>query len=434
MGEAADDPCVILHVDMDAFYVSVMTRRRPELQGRPVVVGGGDRGVVLSASYEARALGITSGMSGVRARRLCPDLVALPPDFGVLMPISRGIMTTLRSVTPVVEVASLDEAYLDVRGARRLLGDSERIADLVRSRVADEHGLPCSVGIAATCSVAKLASRLAKPDGVFRLPPEDLVTRMHPLPVGSLHGVGPATVRRLSRLGVVTVGDLAALPDDVVRHAVGRASSAHLRALASGTDRDRLRPGGAGAFGLGEGVAERSAGAQRTLPRDVALDERSLLHRELLALAVPLARRVRASQRWAAVVGVDVRTSAFVDHRRERRLTSPTAATPQVHRAAATLLDRLLDDLAAQGVPALRRVGVRLAHLRPVDGDGRQLELGEPEIGWPEVERTLDDVQRRFGRAAPAPATLLGRRAGGARPPERPPGWPEEARPIGPDR
>ena len=180
--------CAILHVDMDAFYASVMIRDRPELNDVPVVVGGGHRGVVLSANYPARRFGIRSGMSGIEARRLCPDAITMPPDFSVLTPVSRAIMDTFRTITPVVEVTSLDEAFLDVRGAVRLFGPPEVIAERVRSRIRAEHGITCSVGIAATIAVAKLASRRAKPDGVRVIAPEYLGSQAWPFPYSLMVG------------------------------------------------------------------------------------------------------------------------------------------------------------------------------------------------------------------------------------------------------
>jgi DNA polymerase-4 len=217
---------------MDAFYASVAIRDRPELHDVPVVVGGGHRGVVLSANYPARGYGVRSGMSGVEARRLCPGLVEVPPDFDVLRPVSKAIMETFRSFTPVVEVMSLDEAFLDVRGAARLFGPPERIAERIRARVRSAHGITCSVGIAATVSVAKLASRRAKPDGVLVIPPERFVEVVHPLDVGELYGVGAATRDRLHRLGLVTVGDVARIPVDDLRRMVGGHLGGMLHALA----------------------------------------------------------------------------------------------------------------------------------------------------------------------------------------------------------
>lgn len=423
----AQDPCTLLHVDMDAFYASVAVRSRPELRGLPVIVGGGHRGVVLAASYAARARGVRSGMSGVEAQRRCPEAVRVRPDFPVILATSRAIMATLRTFSPDVEVASLDEAYLDVRGVRRLHGSPLEIAEALRARVAAEHDLACSVGIAATCPAAKLASRMAKPDGVVRLAPDDFAARAGDLDVGVLHGLGPATRERLARLGVRTVADLAALPLEVLEPALGRRAATWLHDLASGRGRSRLGSAGAGYFGLGEGDPERSAGAQRTLPVDLssAPSGRAALRRELLALSTAVCRRVRRMGREGHVVAVDVRFDDFSTRQRQRRLTRPTSRTGEVHACASELLEALL---AGDAVPAgVRRVGVRLGELRAPVGFERQRALDEPELGWGQVESVADEAVGRFGRDALVPASLLRGGRADAQQRDRPPGWPDQA-------
>jgi len=390
---------------MDAFYASVMIRDRPELHDLPVVVGGGHRGVVLSANYPARRYGIRSGMSGAQARRLCPHAVTMPPDFALLTPVSRAIMETFRTVTPVVEVTSLDEAFLDVRGAVRLFGPPEAIAERLRSRIRAEHGITCSVGIAATVSVAKLASRQAKPDGVKVITPERFVEEVHPLDVGALYGVGEATRRRLHELGLTTVGQLAAVPVDRLRRMLGEHLGGHLHALAWGTDRAELRPGGAGVFGFGEGEPERSMGAQHTLAVD--LRDRAGLRRELLRLTARVVARVRAAQRTGRTVTVTVRFSDFATIQRSRALPEPTDVTQEVYAVAVGLLDGLLDT-RAPGRRAVRLVGVRVEGLRRRrPGEGRQLALGERAPGWPDADRAVDRAVDRFGQAAVRRASLL---------------------------
>ncbi|UMG92096.1 DNA polymerase IV [Nocardioides sp. TF02-7] len=399
--------CHLLHVDMDAFYASVAIRDRPELQDVPVVVGGGHRGVVLSANYPARAYGVRSGMSGVEARRICPGLVAVPPDFDVLRPVSRAIMETFRSFTPVVEVMSLDEAFLDVRSAVRLFGPPERIAELIRSRVRAEHGITCSVGIAATVSVAKLASRRAKPDGVLTIPPHRFATIVHPLDVGELYGVGEATRRRLHRLGLVTVGDVARIPVDDLRRMLGGHLGGHLHALAHGADRSELHPGGAGTFGFGEGTPEGSMGAQHTLAADTR--DRQQLARELLRLSGRVAARLRAAGKVGRTVALTVRWSDFRTISRSRTLNEPTDVTDDVYRAALVLLDAL-----GPLRQAVRLVGVRVERLVPRQRlDGRQLAIGERDPGWPDADRAVDRAVDRFGRAAVRRASLLDGAAGG---------------------
>ncbi|WP_257423494.1 DNA polymerase IV [Nocardioides carbamazepini] len=397
--------CPILHVDMDAFYASVMIRDRPELQHVPVVVGGGHRGVVLSANYPARGYGIRSGMPGAEAARLCPDAVTMAPDFGLLTPVSKAIMETFRTITPVVEVTSLDEAFLDVRGAVRLFGPPEAIAERLRSRVRAEHGITCSVGIAASVSVAKLASRQAKPDGVRVIRPERFVAEVHPLDIGVLYGVGEATRQRLQRLGLITVGDVAAIPVDLLRRMVGRHLGGRLHALVWGTDRTELVAGGAGVFGFGEGEPEGSMGAQHTLAVDIR--DRVALRRELLRLTARVVARVRGARRTGRTVTVTVRYSDFTTVQRSRTLPERTDVTQEVYAVAVALLDGLLD--ARRPRPAaVRLVGVRVEGLRHVrSGDGRQLALGDRDPGWIDADRAVDRAVDRFGHAAVRRASLL---------------------------
>lgn len=395
----------LMHVDMDAFYASVMIRDRPELQDQPVVIGGGHRGVVLSASYPAREYGVRSGMSGAEASRLCPRAIFMPPAFEVLTPVSRAIMDIFRSVTPVVEVVSLDEAFLDVRGAVRLFGPPEAIAERIRAEVYAEHGITCSVGIAATVSVAKLASRRAKPDGVLVLTPERFLAEVHPLDVGVLYGVGPATRERLHRLGLRTVGEVARVPRDDLRRMVGDHLGAVLHDLAWGTDRDHLSPGRAGVFGHGEGAPEGSMGAQHTLAVDVR--DREVLAQELLRLSSRVAARARAAGKAGRVVAITVRFSDFTTVSRSHTLPEPTDVTRDVYTAALALLDLLLQRQDSRG-RAVRLVGVRLERLgvRRVES-GRQLTFGERDPGWPELDRAVDRAEGRFGGAAVRPASLL---------------------------
>ena len=210
---------VICHVDMDAFYVAVELRRRPDLRGKPVWVGGATRGVVLSASYEARAYGVEGGMSSTRARRLCPDAIAITPDYDAYEAASQGVFAIFSTITPSVERVSLDEGFLDITGTRRLLGEPEQVGELIRALVADEQGIPCSVGIAPSKLIAKMASNRAKPDGLVRVQPGEVIPFLHPLAVEKVWGIGPATTAALraahqpcavatssARLGVGIVG------------------------------------------------------------------------------------------------------------------------------------------------------------------------------------------------------------------------------------
>ncbi|WP_183094089.1 DNA polymerase IV [Nocardioides stalactiti] len=391
----------LLHVDMDAFYASVAIRDRPELHDVPVVVGGGHRGVVLSANYPARGYGIRSGMSGGEARRLCPRLVEVQPDFDVLRPVSKAIMETFRGFSPVVEVMSLDEAFLDVRGAARLFGPPEVVAERIRSRVRAEHGITCSVGIASAVSVAKLASRRAKPDGVLAIPTEDFVAVVHPLDVGELYGVGEATRQRLHRLGLMTVGDVARIPVSELRRMLGGHLGHHLHTLAWGADRSELAPGGAGAFGFGEGVPEGSMGAQHTLHSDTR--DRDRLARELLRLSTRVTARMRAADKVGRTVAITVRWSDFRTISRSRTLPEPTDVTGDVYAAALLLLDAVFPLRLA-----VRLVGVRVEGLRPRSAAaGRQLALGEADPGWPDADRAVDRATDRFGSSAVRRASLL---------------------------
>jgi DNA polymerase-4 len=386
---------------MDAFYASLMIRDRPELRDVPDIVGGGHRGVVLSANYPARAYGVRSGMSGTEARRLCPDAVQMPPDFDLLRPVSAAIMETFRAVTPVVEVMSLDEAFLDVRGATRLFGTPTRIAERLRSRIRAEHGITCSVGIAASVAVAKLASRRAKPDGVLVIAPSEFVRIVHPLDVGELYGVGEATRLRLHRLGLVTVGDVAAIPREQLRRMLGRHLGSRLHDLAWGTDRDRLHPGGAGTFGFGEGVPEGSMGSQHTLAVDTR--DRADLARELLRLAARVTARLPAADKVGRTVAITLRFSDFTTISRSHTLPEPTDVTQDVYAAAL----RLLDAYGARPL-AVRLVGVRVEGLRArAPSAGRQLAFGEPDPGWPDADRAVDRATGRFGSAAVRRGSLV---------------------------
>src|SRR6478735_7126166 len=224
----------LLHVDMDAFYASVALRERPDLVDQPVVVGGSGRGVVLAANYVARRYGVRSALPMTRVRRLCPHVVVLPPDYATFTSVSASVMETFRDVTPIVEAMSLDEAFLDVRGATRRLGDPGEIAEHLRATIHDEQGITCSVGVAAAVSVAKLASRRAKPDGVVVVPPDEITSFLHPLDVGELYGVGEKTQAMLHRLGLVTVGDVAHTPLRTLQRASGEGLGHLLHDLAWG--------------------------------------------------------------------------------------------------------------------------------------------------------------------------------------------------------
>ena len=262
---------------MDAFFASVAIRDRPELAEVPVIVGGGHRGVVLAANYPARKYGVHSALPMTRARRLCPDAVVLSPDYTDFESVSSSVMEIFRQVTPMVEAVSIDEAFLDVSGATRRLGSPLRIAEHIRARVADEQRVTCSVGVAGSVSVAKLASRRAKPDGVIVVPPREVTRFLHPLDVGELYGVGEKTREQLNRLGLHTVGDVAHTPLTTLQRGIGVAAGTQLHHLAWGTDRRTLTPRRA------TQDPDKSMGADETFGRDT--DDPAVVLRELLRLS-----------------------------------------------------------------------------------------------------------------------------------------------------
>ncbi len=390
--------CPILHVDMDAFYASVATRDRPDLQDVPVIVGGGSRGVVLSANYLARQYGVRSAMPGTRARRLCPQAVVIAPDFEMFGQVSSSVMENFRRVTPLVEVLSLDEAFLDVRGSTRRLGSPLEIAEQLRATIHDEQGITCSVGVAASVSVAKLASRRAKPDGVVVVPPERITSFLHPLDVGELWGVGEKTQAMLNRLGLMTVGDVAHTPLRTLQRAVGEGLGSHLHELAWGTDRRTITPRNVSAFGGGD--PDKSMGAQETFGRDT--DDREVILRELLRLATKVTHRMRVAGVAGRTVSITVRFADFTTITRSRTLPEATDVTQEIYRTAT----RLYDALGLQRA-RLRLVGVRAEGLVPRQTVQRQLVLGEREHGWSDADRAVDRATRRFGAAAVRPASLL---------------------------
>jgi DNA polymerase-4 len=390
--EADDEGCTVLHVDMDAFFASVEVRRRPELRGRPVVVGGlGPRGVVSSASYEARRYGVRSAMPAMRARALCPQAVFLPPDFSAYSAASRAVMRIFHDVTPLVEPLSLDEAFLDVAGAQRLLGRPALIARDIRARVGEEQGLTCSVGVAPTKFVAKLGSTRAKPDGVIVVPAGQVLDFLHPLPVDALWGVGERAAETLHRLGLGTVGDLAHAPVGMLRGALGEAAAAHLHELSWGRDPRRV---------VAEHV-DKSIGAEMTYDTDVA--DPMVVRRSLLALADKVGARLRGSGQVGRTIAIKVRLADFRTVNRSRTLATTTDVAREIFEIAWALFQAL------GASEHIRLIGVRVEGLAAEATASRQLTLGEPERGWREAEAAADAVAARFGRSIVGPASLLGR-------------------------
>ena len=420
----------ILHVDMDAFFVSVELLDRPELRGRPVIVGGsGGRGVVAAASYEARSYGVHSAMPSVQAQRRCPHAVFLDGRYDRYAEVSERVMAIFRSYTPLVEPLSLDEAFLDVTGARRLHGDGPAIAARLRRHVLDDEGLTCSVGVAPTKFLAKLASEAAKPaasvegpvfgSGVHVVVAGAELAFLHPLPVQALWGVGPATLARLHRLGIVTVGDLAALPVDVVVGAIGRAAGTHLHALARGEDDRAVVPD----------RAPKSIGHEETFPHDLHRPE--ALERELVRLADGVAGRLRHHDLVGRTITLKVRYADFQTVTRSITLDAATATAAVIGREAKAMLGRLdvaggvrllgvsVSGLAAGGEPRQLRLDDLLA---AADGAGPSTADGPGPSGgpgtvadadWEDAEAAVDAIRARFGSGAIGPAALV--RDGGLR-------------------
>ena len=397
----------LLHVDMDAFFASVEVLLDPSLKGKPVIVGGtGQRGVVASCTYEARAYGIRSAMPSVRARRLCPSAVFVSGRYDVYAEFSARLHGVLQSFTPLVEGISLDEAFLDVAGALRLFGPPAAIGHEIRRRVSDELGLSCSVGASTTKFVAKLASEGAKPAASFAGPvpglgvkvvePGEELAFLHPLPVQALWGVGPATLAKLERYGLRTVGDLAALPEATLVAALGDAHGRHLHALAWGRD-DR---------GVVPDQKLKSVGHEETYATDH--HDVASLRREAVRLGDAVAARLRKHGIAGRTVTIKVRFHDFQTITRSHTLAVPVDTGPAVARAAAALLDQV------DPSPGVRLFGVTVSNL--VDG-GVQLSLDDagPDGDWQRATEAVDDIRRRFGDAAVGPAALLDAGGGGLR-------------------
>ncbi len=384
----------ILHVDLDAFYASVEVLKDPSLAGRPVVVGGaGPRGVVMSASYEARAYGVRNAMPAVRARRLCPEAVFLPPDFEAYRSHSNRFREILLGVTPFVEPIALDEAFLDVGGAVMLFGPPERIAERIRREVRGEVGVACSVGVGPSKLVAKLASRRAKPDGLVVVRAGEVETFLDPLPARAIWGIGEKTMETLSRLGVRTVGDLARTPPAVLGRVIGEQHANDLIRLARGVDD---RP-------VVAYEAPKSVSHEETFASD--LDAEEDLFREALALCGNVAARLRKDGFRARTIVLKVRLANFTTLTRSRTLSAPTDVASEIYRVARELY---------RGLPGARRrvrlLGVQATGLVPAGAEQLALLRGERRR---DVEVALDRIERRFGPGAARPAALLDRRGDG---------------------
>jgi DNA polymerase-4 len=376
----------ILHVDMDAFYASVEIRRDPVLRHKPVIVGGlGNRGVVLAASYEARRFGVRSGMPSATARRACPNAVWIPPDFAAYSATSRVIRSILEEITPLVEPISLDEAFLDVAGVRRLHGDAVQIGHRIRAAIRDRTGLPASVGVAASKFVAKMASRAAKPDGLLCVRAGTETLFLHPLPVAELWGVGAATRNRLATIGVRTIGDLAAVPLEKLQRCVGSATGCRLHDLAHGRDD---RP-------VVVDRAPKSIGNERTF--DVDITDDSGVRAELRCLSERVAGRLRSQGVAARTITLKCRLAPYRTLTRTETLPAPIDSGPAVYETACRLYDRL-----RLPTPRVRLLGVSAS----------RFETPAPlsqHSAWQKVMLAADAVRDRFGEAAFVPAAYLAR-------------------------
>jgi DNA polymerase-4 len=378
----------ILHADLDAFYASVEVLKDPSLAGKPVVVGSpGPRGVVMSASYEARARGLHSAMPSVRARRVCPDAVFVPPDFDSYRAYSNRFREILLAHSPAVEPLSLDEAFLDVRGAMLLFGSPPAIAGRIRETVRSELALTASVGVGPNKLLAKLASTRAKPDGLLVVSAGEVTEFLHPLPVDALWGIGEKTAQTLGRLGIRTVGDLSRTLPAILERVLGEGHARELLALAEGRDDRPVIPW----------EAPKSVSHEETYPRD--LDDQEEVLREVLSLCHRVAGRLREDGYRARTVTLKLRLPSFSTLTRSRTLPSATDTGADIYRVARELLLHL-----PPGRRRFRLIGVAATGLDPSGAE--QVALVR-EGRWQEAERAVDRVDRRFGRGTAVPATLL---------------------------
>jgi DNA polymerase-4 len=425
----------ILHVDMDAFFVSVEMRRRPELVGQPVVVGGaGSRGVVAAANYEARRYGVFSAMSSSKARQLCPQAVFISGDYAEYSKVSKQVHAIFGQYTPFIEPIALDEAFLDVTGSTNLFGDGTSIGWKIKEQIQNELELPCSVGVASSKFIAKLASKKAKPiptssginagHGVLLIAPGRELAFLHPLPVQSLWGVGPATLAKLDRLGVRLVGDLVALGEDTLIRAVGKAHGRHLFALANGIDERSVE-------------TERdlkSIGHEETFSHDIT--DRAAMRREIVRLTDAVSSRLRAHESAARTLTLKIRYSNFETITRSITPGSPLASAPAMVKALDPLLEKIDPTIG------VRLIGVSVSgFVEPVEqlsllnfgGDGSDQSAAEGrttadlERDWSPASQAVDEIREKFGRDAISPASSIA--AVGRRDLGQSPWGPEEEKP-----
>lgn len=390
VSERYERELTILHVDMDAFYASVAERDDPTLKGKPVVVGMGARGVVSSANYIARKLGVRSAMPLGQARRLAPHAIFVPVNMERNAEISTHIMAIFQAFTPLVEPISLDEAFLDVTGSKRLHGSGEEIAAKIRARVESEEGITCSVGIATSKFIAKLASTYAKPNGVLKIHNDRVLEFLHPLPVGAMWGVGPKTESELQKIGLRTIGDIAKTPRQTLIRVLGQASGETLHELSWGRDYRTIT--------MDE--PDKSIGAEETFLVD--LDNHDEILRELLRMVERSSHRLRDRGLVTKTIAIKIRFADFTTISRSKTVPLPLSGVQECYEVVRTLYLALKLDRAR-----IRLVGVSLENLSEGTGSPQQLLLGEREKGWREATEAIDAATRRFGQGSVRPARLV---------------------------
>jgi len=384
---------VILHVDMDAFYASVAELDHPEYKGKALVVGAGTRGVVLSANYEARKFGIRAAMPVGRAKRMAPHAIFIAPEHHRYSEISERVMAIFHSYTPLVEPISLDEAFLDVTGSRKLFGTGREIAAKIREQVEKEEGITCSVGLAQSKFIAKLASQHCKPNGMLEIKPDRILEFLHPLPVRAIWGVGPKTAESLERLGLHTVSDIAHTPRATLIRALGDATGASLYELAWGRDYRDVIPD----------EPEKSIGNEETFSED--LDNPEEILREFLRMTEKATARLRERSLFAKTISIKIKFADFSSLTRSKTVPIAIDNTHDTYEVVKALYLALRNEGAR-----IRLVGVSLSQLQ--EGAPVQLELGARERGWREADTAIDRAQARFGRGSVRPGRLISPESG----------------------
>ena len=397
----------ILHADLDSFYASVEQRDDPTLRGRPVIVGGG---VVLAASYEAKAFGVRTAMGGAQARRLCPRAVVVPPRMSAYSRASDAVFEVFRDCTPIVEPISIDEAFLDVSGLRRVSGTPVQIAGRLRADVRDRVGLPITVGIARTKFLAKVASQEAKPDGLLLVPPDQELAFLHPLPVRRLWGVGAVTAEKLNAHGLATVADVAELNESTLASLVGGAMGRQLYALSRNVDRRRVNTA----------VSRRSVGAQRALGRAGNTMSPAEVDAVVVNLIDRITTRMRAAGRTGRTVVLRLRFDDFGRATRSHTLPSATSSTQPILAAARGLVASAAPTISERG---LTLVGFAVSSIDRSGAQQLMLPFGEGAATPENVDAAIDQIRRRYGRSALTPAVLVGRDSGFEMPHSPASGW-----------